>query len=213
MKVHEQDAAAAPHQPPRRDGGVDAARQQARHAAADADRHAARAAFLAEVVERLVRQRLDVDRELRLVEVDEPASRFLDPAADLAFDLRRGQREPLVGPAGARPGTCARSRVAEIVQDRRRDRVDVERRAPRLREVGHAEHARRCGRGRPCQSAASPSTTSIRPMSTRTSRHADVRRRLAQVARQPRDEPGAVVAFEGDFLVVDDDGFHELDDR
>ena len=73
VEVHEQDPAAAPHQPPRGDRRVDAAGEQARDAAADAHRQAAGPAFLAEVVERLVGQRFDVDRELGVVEIDRPA--------------------------------------------------------------------------------------------------------------------------------------------
>ena len=60
--------------------------------------------FLAEVVERFAGERLDVNRELRVVEVDRPSLRFLDASSDLALDLRRGQRESLV---------CALRRHAE----------------------------------------------------------------------------------------------------
>jgi hypothetical protein len=38
-----------------------------------------RAAFLAEEVERLIGQQLDVNDQLGLVEIDLPAARFLDP--------------------------------------------------------------------------------------------------------------------------------------
>ena len=76
VEVDEEHAAAAPHQPPRRHRRIDAARQQAGDAAADADRQAARARLLAEEVERLVRQRLDVNRQLGLRR-DRRASRAL----------------------------------------------------------------------------------------------------------------------------------------
>ena len=72
MEVDEKHAAAAPHQSPRGDRRVDAAREQTRHSAADADRHSAGPRILAEGVERLVGQRLDVNRELRVVEIDRP---------------------------------------------------------------------------------------------------------------------------------------------
>src|SRR5882672_2638106 len=72
VEVYEEHPAAAAHHAPRGDGGVDPTREEAGHAAARADRQPAGAADLAERVERLGGQRLDVDRELRLREVDAP---------------------------------------------------------------------------------------------------------------------------------------------
>ena len=141
MKVDEEHAAAAPHQPPRRDRRVDAPREQARDSSADADRQAAGAGMLAEKVERLVRQRLDVDGQLGVVEIDVPAARFLDPAADLALDLRRGQGKPLVRPAHRDAERLGVLRP-EIAQDLGGNGVDVERRPSRAREVPGAEDLR-----------------------------------------------------------------------
>ena len=138
VKVHEEHAAAAAHQPPRRHRRVDAAREQARDAAADADRQAAGAGVLAEKVERLVRQRFDMNGQLGVVEIDLPAARFLDPPADLALDLRRGQGKPLVGPAH-RDAKRPRVLRAEIAQDLGGDGVDIERCPSRAREVAGAK--------------------------------------------------------------------------
>ena len=53
--------------------------------------------LLAEEIERMLRQHLDVDAQLAIVEIDAPPGAVLDPSADFALDLRRGEREPLVG--------------------------------------------------------------------------------------------------------------------
>ncbi len=139
VEMHEEHPAAPSHQTPGRNRGVDPTGEQARHAPAHAHGHAAGPAFLAEIIERVVRQRFDMDGELRLVEIDQPALRLLDAAADLALDLRRGHRKPLVGSAGRhteRPGGPA----AEVHKNRARDRVHVERRASSLGKVGDTEH-------------------------------------------------------------------------
>ena len=127
-------------------------------------------ALLAEEVERLVRERLDVDRQLRVPEVDVPAARHLDAAADLALDLRRRQRKTLVGAARRHP-------------ERRRDRSGP--RSPRIAaaiastssgvaagpgEVRDAEDARRRVRGPASQSAAGSEHDLDPPISARTSR-------------------------------------------
>ena len=86
---------------------------ESRHATrpAHANRHAAGTRFLAEVIERVVGQRLDVNGELGIVQIDRPPPGFLDPAADLAFDLRRRQRKPLVRSARRDP---ERSRIRHV---------------------------------------------------------------------------------------------------
>src|SRR6185295_10744436 len=89
VKVDEQNTAPAPHQPPGGDGRVDSTGQQARDPSTDADRHPSSAQLLSEVVKRIVGQGFDVNRELRVVEIDGPLTGFLDPPADLALDLRR----------------------------------------------------------------------------------------------------------------------------
>ena len=115
MKVHRDDAASALHQPIARHRRIDAAREQRDDTAADTGRHAARAGFLPEVVERLARERLDVDRELRIVEVDGPSLRFLDATAHFALDLRRRQRKSLVGPL-RRHAERGHPQIAEIAR-------------------------------------------------------------------------------------------------
>ena len=67
-------------------------------------------------------------------------------------------------------------------------------RSSRSRTTGHA--------------AAGPSTSSMRPISDRTSRTSRSAVRRAQVADEPVDEPRPVPPLERDFLVVDDDGLH-----
>ena len=150
-----------------------------------------------------------MDRQRGIVEIDRPAARFLDPAADLALDLRRRSAETACRRAAPRRGT---SRV-RAARDRRRicarDRVDVERRPPGLREIGDAEDAATADRAPAAQSAARrPSTISIRPISTRTS--ATPRSRVAsrRFRTSRATNHGAVVPLQRDFLVVDDDGFH-----
>jgi hypothetical protein len=88
MKVNQLYPAAAAHHPVRRDGRVDPARQQAGDAAAGSCRHAAGAGLLAEEVERLGRQHLDVDGQRRMREVHLPLSGLPDQPADFALDLR-----------------------------------------------------------------------------------------------------------------------------
>src|SRR3954467_4535469 len=123
--MNEDDAAAAAHHAPRGDRGIDPARQQACDLATRADRQTAGPALLAEVIESLVRERLDVNRQRGFIEVDRPAARFLDPAADLALDLRRCERETLVGTSRGQP-EGRRVLRPEILEDLPGDRVDVE---------------------------------------------------------------------------------------
>ena len=94
--------------------------------------------FLPEVVERFAGERLDVDRELRIVEVDGPSLRFLDAPADLALDLRRRERKSLVG-ALRRHAERGDAQIAEILENGLRDAVDVERHERGARKIRDAE--------------------------------------------------------------------------
>ena len=204
--MHEQHAAATAHHPPRRNRRVDAPRQQAHDAAAGADRKPAGTAILAEEIERLVGERLDVNRQLRVRQVHRPVARFLDPAADLTLDLGRRQRKALVGAARRQPERRGR-RVAEILEDGRGDRLDVERRPAGFREVADAEHARQpIPHHAPVRRRAQDDLDTPHEHAYRF--HVEVRQRCAQVAHQPRHEPRAVPAFESDFLVVHYYGLH-----
>ena len=204
--MHEQHAAATAHHPPRRNRRVDAPRQQAHDAAAGADRKPAGPAILAEEIERLVGERLDVNRQLRVRQVHRPVARFLDPAADLTLDLGRRQRKALVGAARRQPERRGR-RVAEIFEDGHGNRLDVERRPAGFREVADAEHARQpIPHHAPVRRRAR--TISIRPISTRTaftSRSDNAARRL-RTSRATNH--GRFSTLESDFLVMDYYGLH-----
>ena len=206
VEVDEEHAAAAAHHAPRRDGRIDPAGQQARHAAAGSDRQAAGPALLAEGVERFMGQRFDADRELRIAEIDEPVPRLLDAPADLALDLRGAQRKALVGALGghAEGGGILGT---EVVQDLGRDRVHVERRASRPREVADAEH-QRDPVAHLFPARAGPEHQLDAPHQDAHFRDVEVARRRADVAHEPGDEPRAVLPLERDFPVVDDDRLH-----
>jgi hypothetical protein len=207
VAVHGQDRRAPVQQPPGRDRRVDSPRQQADHLAARAGRETAGAAVLAEEVERLVAQRFEMDGQLGMREVDRPAAGLLDPATHLALDFRRGERKPLVRAPRRDPERPALL-IAEILQDVRRHRLDLQRRAPRFREVADPEHPR--------QPLAHHVPAGVRPQHQLDSphqrphrSHVEISGRRAQVANQLGDEPRAVLALEGDLLVVHDYGFHE----
>src|SRR5690242_107229 len=132
------------------DGRIDPAGQQAHDAAGRSGRQASCSSLFAEKVERPISEQLDVDDQLRIVEVYRPAARLLDAATDLALDLRRCQRKALVGATGRDAKAGARA-IAQLVENRRGDRVEVsrnvrptvlERRMSRVRKIGDAEHAR-----------------------------------------------------------------------
>ena len=182
MKVDQQHRAAAAHHPVRRDRRVDAARQQAGDAAAGAGRQAAGARLLAEEVERMVRQHLEVDASApaRSRSTRQPV-RSLMQAADFALDLRRGERKPLVGAPRAARGTtpaCRSPRSRRIAAASASKSCGA---AAGIREVGDAEHVPHAvARPRPRRRPA-PSSISIRPMTDRTpttSRPASAARRL-----------------------------------
>src|SRR5205823_5838253 len=122
----------------RGDRRIDASREKARHASGGAGRQTARAALLAEEIERLVGQHFHVDDELRMREIDAPAFRVLDASADFALDLRRRQREALVGAPRRHAKAVARA-IAEVAQDGGGDPVDIERRAAGMGIVRDAE--------------------------------------------------------------------------
>ena len=201
-------ATPAPHQPPGRDRRIDAAREQADDPPAHADRQPARARVLAEEVERLVRQRLDVDGQLGVVQIDVPPARLLDPPADFALDLRRGHRKPLVG---APHRHAERSRVfgIEIAQDLAGDRVDVERCPSRAGEVPGTEHLRQAIPHAGPVGAITEDDLDA-PLEGAHLPDVEVRRRLPDVPDEPRHEPRPVLPLERDLRVVNDDGLHEM---
>ena len=120
---------------------------ESRHAdaSAGADRQPAGAALLAEGVERLASVSASTWMvSSGLVEVHRPAARFLDASADLALDLRRGQRKPLVGPPRRH---AERRRIRRV-----RDPSGSPRQSRR----------RRAARGRRARSCATPNTVAMR---------------------------------------------------
>ena len=108
----------------------------------DADRQPAGAAVLAEEIERLVGQRLDVDRQLGM--------RRGSPSSSRASLMRPPTSRSISGEVSGKRLSARRAdtrnvagrRVAEVAQDLRGDRVDVERRAAGPREVADAEDPR-----------------------------------------------------------------------
>ena len=115
-------------------------------------------ALLAEEVERLVGQRLDVDRELRVRRFTVQSARFLDAAADLALDLAATSAESACRRAAPTRGRC-RGSGTEVLQDLRAIASTSSAARARLREVADAEDARRAGRapGPSPRSARAPS--------------------------------------------------------
>ena len=81
-----------------------------------------------------------MNSQLGIVKIDSPAFRFLDASADLALNLGRGERKSLVGAASRYTERGCRA-LAQIAQDRLRDRVDIEWRPPGLGKIRHAEYA------------------------------------------------------------------------
>ena len=206
MEVHEVHAAAAPHQPPRRHRRVDAAREQADDAAADADRQTTSAWILAEVVERFVGQRFDMNRQLRLRQVHVPAASFLDPSADFTLELRRRQRKALVG-AAHRDAKRPRIVRAEVAQNLLRNHFDIELRSPGTSKVRGAKDIRQAiANGRPFRGLTEDDLDA--PLQRTHALDVEVRRRLAEIANETRHEPRPVPALERDFLVVNHYRFH-----
>jgi hypothetical protein len=147
VKVHKRRRAAPLHHAIGGNRRIDAAREEAGHAPCRAGGEPTRSAFLPEEVERLSRDDVDADHEVRLVEVDRPSARGLDAAADLALDLRGRQGIALVGAAGRHPEAPAGA-AAEIAENGVGNRVDVQRLAarrrpdpPRVRVVGDPERS------------------------------------------------------------------------
>ena len=138
-----------------------------------------------------------------MFEIDAPALRLLDEAADFPLDLRRGERQPLVG---ARRGHAERRRfaAAQIGENRRRQRREVVRPAVRRREVRDAEHAREPRpRLLPRRLVAELDLDASHHRAHR--RHVQPRERTLQVAHEQPDEPGPVLPLQRELFVVDDD--------
>ena len=211
MEVNQLRAAAATHHPPRGHGRIDAARQQARHASADADRQA--------------RRRRAACRSSRTPGPSAPRrARSTSGSSRLTAQPRRllmrapstcsisgdgigyrlsERRAATQNDAGARSPRSARMASPSV--------VEIGGRAAGLREVGDAEHVSSRSRDAPPSRASGPSTSSIRPISVRTARTSRSAVAARRLLHQAVDEPRPVVALERDLLVVDDDGVHEPD--
>ncbi len=189
-----------------RHGRVDAARQQARRFAPGAE-EAAGARLLAEEIERVRGQHLDMDGEISLVEIDAPSPGHLDAPANLAFDLRRGIRKSLVGPSHA-DAEGAGFAAPEISQESTaRCTSKSTGRPARAREVGDADYGR--SRSRIFSQSISREHSILdaaHDMAQRGDAH--VAQRVTQIADEDiDDEPGPVLALERELFVVDDDEF------
>ena len=139
VEVDEQHRAAAPHHPIRRHGRVDAARQQARHAPARAGRQPAGARLLAEEVERLVGQHLDVDRSAPAASrfTRQPFACLMRPPTSRSICGEVSGKRLSARRADTRnDSTCRSPRSSRIAG---REDVEIERRAPGIRVVGDAE--------------------------------------------------------------------------
>ena len=117
-----------------------------------------------------------------------------------------GQRKTLVRPA-SRHAEAARGDALQVGQHGLGQHVEIRRRAARTGKVGDPEHA------------SDPFTNEI-PRRTGAEHDFDaphqrtnfgdvqIGERRTQVAHETCDEPRTVRPFEGDLLVVDDDGTH-----
>ena len=202
MEVDKGHIAAALHHPVRGDRRVESARQQGDDPARGSGRQAPKCASLVEVIERLVCQQLDMDDQLGGAQVHLPAARLLDPPADLALDLRRGEREPLVRAACQHPEAAALP-VAEVADDGRGDRLDLERRPLRVGVVGDPEGAPDpLAHHFPVRAGAELELDAAHQ--DPDGRHVQIGHGAPQVAHESRDEPGTVLSLEGQLLVVND---------
>src|SRR5581483_8365052 len=213
VEVDEVDGAPAAHHPPRRDRRVDAAGQEREHPAARSDREPPRARDLLEREERAPRQHVDGDRERAMIEIDARARRTADARAEPPANLRRPDREALVGPLRLHAKALDRPR-ARGVDDRvddgvaepleRRVRVGVERDRPRQREVREPEDA-------------PDAPARLRPRATVVERQHEPRRRAPHGADgqpcrraddlvdEPPDEVGTVPALQRDLVIAHHD--------
>ncbi len=141
-----------------------------------------------------------------------PCASLMQPA-DLALDLRRRERKPLVGAPRA-DAERRRLPIAEIVEDRRRQRVEVVRRRGRRSEKLAMPNTRRNAIARPRPTARpAPSSISIRPITDRTLDDVEAGQRRPQVADEHLDEPRPVPPLERQLLVVNDDRVHAPGER
>ncbi len=142
VEVHEDHAAAAPHQAPRGHRRVDAAREQGRHRAAGAHRQAARAGLRIAVDEGLVGQHLHAHVQLRVLEAHPHVGPQREHVgAQVAVELHRGHREGLEGaPGGDAEGAegAARDRLLHRGPQRLARHAGPDREG----EVGHARDPR-----------------------------------------------------------------------
>ena len=100
VKVDEDGLAAAPHHPPCGDGGVDAAGQQRRDFAADADGQPARAGDFVGVDESVLAADLDAEVDVGADEVHAGAGRLADGVAEPDVEVVGCERKALVGAVG-----------------------------------------------------------------------------------------------------------------
>ena len=181
VKVDEHDPAAAPHHPPGGDRRVDAARQQAHDLAAGADGQPAGARLLAEEVERVVGQHLDVDGQLRI-----------------AADRRASPRAILIRPPTSRSisGDGIGNRLSARRAETRNDRRILRHRDPRgsPAAIASMSSARPAGPGKIADAEARRDTRSRTRVPVRARLQDDLdaaHQRAARRARRRRASPPA----------------------
>src|SRR4029079_16420597 len=117
-------------------------------------------------------------------------------------------REALIRP----PHRDAKARGLErrdVSKNRRRNRVDIQRRAAGEREVRDPERmSDAVSHSRPRLRRPEHNFDAAHPRDNLA--HVQVTRGRPQVADEARDEPWAVSSFEGDFLIMNDDGCHAM---
>ena len=184
VKVDERHRAAALHHAMRGDRRIDAAGEQARHAAGRSGRQASRRRVPC-------RRSRTPDRSAARREssrsgssrLTRPPARLLDAPADLALDLRRGHRKALVRAARRHAKAVARA-IAEVARGSRSTIASRSQRRPAVARARRtrSSRCRRCGgcvRRPGLARGTGPSTTSMRPISARTRAHVEIRQRLA----------------------------------
>jgi hypothetical protein len=148
-----------------------------------------------------------VDGQSRTAEIDVPPGRFLDEAADFALHLRRGERKPLVS-ARRRHAERRRAAAADVSENRRGQRVEIMRPPAGHRVVRDPENTRqarlRLGPRRV------GTQLDLEAPHTRSKRaHMQARQCGLQIADQDLNEPGTVLPFQRQLLVVNHHCIHE----
>ena len=140
LEVDEGHLAAAAHRPPRRDGRVDAAREERDDAAAHPHRQPGRPIDTLGVEVGAAGHDLHLERLLWMREVDAGAGGFLDEGAQHALQLLRRAGEALIAALHGDAKALERA-LGRLLQHALADRIDVPRQPLAEREVLQPEDA------------------------------------------------------------------------